>query len=76
MVPSIPGSLSKADEAIVRKLFKALRATRYEDPVDQDAFLVESANTVVSTVLIACLFAFYPFTAPVSSSSRLLRACP
>ncbi|KAJ7140796.1 hypothetical protein C8R44DRAFT_726514 [Mycena epipterygia] len=47
MVSILPGSLSKSDEAIVRKLFKVLRATKYEDPVDQDAFLVESAGTVL-----------------------------
>ncbi|KAJ6626187.1 hypothetical protein B0H10DRAFT_1942033 [Mycena sp. CBHHK59/15] len=47
MVSVLPGSLSKSDEAVVRKLFKVIRATKYEDPVDQDAFLVESANTVL-----------------------------
>jgi hypothetical protein len=39
--------LSLADEAAIRKLLKTVRATRYEDPVDQDAFLVASANSVV-----------------------------
>ncbi|KAJ7761459.1 hypothetical protein B0H14DRAFT_3594889 [Mycena olivaceomarginata] len=39
--------LSLADEAAIRKLLKTLRATRYEDPVDQDAFLVASANSVL-----------------------------
>jgi len=48
MMTSYPGSLSKADEAVVRKLYKVVRATKFEDPVDQDAFLVESANTVAS----------------------------
>ncbi|KAJ7933387.1 hypothetical protein B0H13DRAFT_2306781 [Mycena leptocephala] len=47
MVSVLPGSLSKNDEAVVRKLFKVIRATKFEDPVDQDAFLVESANTVL-----------------------------
>ncbi|KAJ7121182.1 hypothetical protein C8R44DRAFT_736856 [Mycena epipterygia] len=47
MVSALPGSISKTDEAVVRKLFKALQATKYEDPVDQDSFLVESANTVL-----------------------------
>ncbi|KAJ6612904.1 hypothetical protein B0H10DRAFT_2222676 [Mycena sp. CBHHK59/15] len=47
MVSVLPGSLSKVDEAVVRKLFKIVHATKYEDPVDQDAFLVESANTVL-----------------------------
>ncbi|KAJ7838079.1 hypothetical protein B0H14DRAFT_3870200 [Mycena olivaceomarginata] len=39
--------LSLADEAAIRKLLKTLRATRYKDPVDQDAFLVASANSVL-----------------------------
>ncbi|KAJ7306270.1 hypothetical protein DFH08DRAFT_824720 [Mycena albidolilacea] len=39
--------LSLADEAAIRKLLKTVRATRYEDPVDQDAFLVASANSVL-----------------------------
>ncbi|KAJ7309350.1 hypothetical protein DFH08DRAFT_823522 [Mycena albidolilacea] len=47
MVSPIPGSLSKANEEIVRKVFKTIRATKYEDPVDQAAFLVDSANTVL-----------------------------
>ncbi|KAJ7739442.1 hypothetical protein DFH07DRAFT_965729 [Mycena maculata] len=47
MATNIPGSLSKDDELIVRKLLKTVRATKYEDPVDQEAFLVESATTVL-----------------------------
>ncbi|KAJ6629358.1 hypothetical protein B0H10DRAFT_2208764 [Mycena sp. CBHHK59/15] len=47
MVFVLPGSLSKVDEAVVRKLFKVVHATKYEDPVDQDTFLIESANTVL-----------------------------
>ncbi|KAJ7435340.1 hypothetical protein B0H11DRAFT_2257301 [Mycena galericulata] len=48
-MPSLlPGSLSKADETIVRKLLKVVRATKYEDPVDQDDFLTDSANTVLN----------------------------
>lgn len=39
--------LSKAGEDLIRQLFKTIRATRYEDPVDQDSFLTASANTVV-----------------------------
>ncbi|KAJ7440353.1 hypothetical protein B0H11DRAFT_2253117 [Mycena galericulata] len=48
-MPSLlPGSLSKADETVVRKLLKVVRATKYEDPVDQDDFLTDSANTVLN----------------------------
>ncbi|KAJ6487289.1 hypothetical protein DFH09DRAFT_1339524 [Mycena vulgaris] len=47
MASSIPGSLSNPDEAIVRKLFKVICATKYADPVDQDTFLVDFANTVL-----------------------------
>ncbi|KAF8184301.1 hypothetical protein K438DRAFT_1117957 [Mycena galopus ATCC 62051] len=39
--------LSKSDEDAIRKLHKAVRATRYDDPVDQDAFLTASAHTVL-----------------------------
>ncbi|KAF8146200.1 hypothetical protein K438DRAFT_1781181 [Mycena galopus ATCC 62051] len=46
MVSSIPGSLSKVNEDIVRKVFKAIKATKYEDPVDQDSFLIDSANSM------------------------------
>ncbi|KAJ7796662.1 hypothetical protein B0H14DRAFT_3157878 [Mycena olivaceomarginata] len=38
--------LSKSDEDAIRKLHKTVRATRYDDPVDQDAFLTASAHTV------------------------------
>ncbi|KAF7358325.1 hypothetical protein MVEN_00882000 [Mycena venus] len=44
--PTLP-YLSKCGEIVVRKLFKTIRATRYEDPVDQEAFLVSSAKTVL-----------------------------
>jgi hypothetical protein len=76
MVSVLPGSLSKNDEAVVRKLFKVIRATKFEDPVDQDAFLVESANTVVSIALKLCCLALltFLFIAPIPPSSRLLRA--
>ncbi|KAF8190614.1 hypothetical protein K438DRAFT_1935576 [Mycena galopus ATCC 62051] len=47
MVSPIPGSLSKSNEETVRKIFKTIRATKFEDPVDQDSFLVDSANTVL-----------------------------
>ncbi|KAJ6553132.1 hypothetical protein B0H19DRAFT_1377778 [Mycena capillaripes] len=47
MVSSLPGSLPKAHEDAVRKVFKTLKATNYEDPVDQDAFLTDSAATVL-----------------------------
>ncbi|KAF7356000.1 hypothetical protein MVEN_00929400 [Mycena venus] len=39
--------LSKADEDAVRKLHKTVRATRFDDPVDQDSFLVASAESVL-----------------------------
>ncbi|KAJ7738034.1 hypothetical protein DFH07DRAFT_966186 [Mycena maculata] len=44
----ISSCLSQAGEDVVRKLFKTIRATRYEDPVDQDAFLTASAKTLLS----------------------------
>ncbi|KAF8190677.1 hypothetical protein K438DRAFT_1935613 [Mycena galopus ATCC 62051] len=47
MVSPIPGSLSKSNEETVRKIFKTICATKFEDPVDQDSFLVDSANTVL-----------------------------
>lgn len=40
--------LSKCGEAVVRKLHKTLCATSYEDPVDQETFLVASAKSLVS----------------------------
>ncbi|KAJ7607770.1 hypothetical protein DFH06DRAFT_1347329 [Mycena polygramma] len=40
-------SLSQLEEHAVRALHKSVRATRYEDPVDQDAFLVASARTIL-----------------------------
>ncbi|KAJ6592455.1 hypothetical protein B0H19DRAFT_1245331 [Mycena capillaripes] len=39
--------LSSAEEASIRSLHKSVRATQYEDPVDQDAFLVASAHSVL-----------------------------
>ncbi|KAJ6536515.1 hypothetical protein DFH09DRAFT_1324546 [Mycena vulgaris] len=43
----IPGSLSKPAQDIVCKVLKTIRATKYKDPVDQEAFLLESANAVL-----------------------------
>ncbi|KAJ7848046.1 hypothetical protein B0H14DRAFT_2583269 [Mycena olivaceomarginata] len=60
MVFPIPGSLSKANEEIVRKVFKTIRATKYEDPVDQAAFLVDSANTVLEFRPQVASFALVP----------------
>ncbi|KAJ7814559.1 hypothetical protein B0H13DRAFT_2381686 [Mycena leptocephala] len=60
MVSPIPGSLSKASEEVVRKMFKTIRATKYDDPVDQDAFLVESANTVLQFRPQVASFALVP----------------
>ncbi|KAJ6572484.1 hypothetical protein DFH09DRAFT_1312772 [Mycena vulgaris] len=57
MVSILPGSLSAPDAAIVRKLFKVLRATKYEDPVDQDTFLSESARTILPFRLQIASFA-------------------
>ncbi|KAJ7796614.1 hypothetical protein B0H14DRAFT_3494594 [Mycena olivaceomarginata] len=39
--------LSSAKEASVRTLHKSVCATQYEDPVDQDAFLVTSAHSIL-----------------------------
>ncbi|KAJ7080909.1 hypothetical protein B0H15DRAFT_953262 [Mycena belliarum] len=47
MPSSYPGCISSADEAIVHRLFKVVRATKFEDAVDQAAFLEESATTVL-----------------------------
>jgi hypothetical protein len=44
--------LSQSDEAAMRKLHKTIRATRYEDPLDQDAFLVASATSVVRFIYL------------------------
>ncbi|KAJ7476355.1 hypothetical protein B0H11DRAFT_2235108 [Mycena galericulata] len=47
-LPVVSSCLTGAGEEVIRKLFKTIRATRYEDPVDQDSFLVASANTVLA----------------------------
>ncbi|KAJ6525813.1 hypothetical protein DFH09DRAFT_1328831 [Mycena vulgaris] len=60
MATSIPGSLSSSDEAIVRRLFKVVRATKFEDPVDQAAFLADSATTVLRYRLRPDSFALVP----------------
>ncbi|KAJ7771192.1 hypothetical protein B0H14DRAFT_3509140 [Mycena olivaceomarginata] len=74
--------LSKCGEAVVHELHKTICATRYEDSVDQETFLVSSANTilrlrpqVLSFVLISdvgeCVFTLrsmlHPFNAPLST---------
>ncbi|KAJ7701340.1 hypothetical protein B0H16DRAFT_1483508 [Mycena metata] len=47
-MPSVtPPCLDKSQEDSVRALFKSVRATKYEDPVDQDAFLIASARSVL-----------------------------
>ncbi|KAF8158751.1 hypothetical protein K438DRAFT_1961011 [Mycena galopus ATCC 62051] len=60
MPSPIPGSLSNKNEDIVRKLFKTLRATKFEDPLDQDSFLVESATTVLEFRPQIASFALVP----------------
>ncbi|KAJ7902589.1 hypothetical protein B0H14DRAFT_2555128 [Mycena olivaceomarginata] len=60
MVSPIPGSLSKTNEEIIRKVFKTIRATKYEDPVDQAAFLVDSTNTVLEFRPQVASFALVP----------------
>ncbi|KAJ6566347.1 hypothetical protein B0H19DRAFT_1372581 [Mycena capillaripes] len=52
--------LSKADELIIRTLHKTVRATRYDDPVDQDSFLVASAHTVLQFRPCVASFASTP----------------
>ncbi|KAJ7346069.1 hypothetical protein DFH08DRAFT_961546 [Mycena albidolilacea] len=52
--------LSKAGEEVIRKLFKTVRATRYEDPVDQDSFLLGSAKLVLSFRAQVISFAVVP----------------
>ncbi|KAJ7025500.1 hypothetical protein C8F04DRAFT_1299890 [Mycena alexandri] len=44
-----PLRLQESEEYAIRSLHKTIRATRYEDPVDQDAFLVASARSVVAS---------------------------
>ncbi|KAJ7340620.1 hypothetical protein DFH08DRAFT_1012680 [Mycena albidolilacea] len=76
--------LSKCGEAVVRKLHKTLRATSYEDPVDQETFLVASAKSLVrlrpqvlSFALVSdlgeCVFTLrsmlHPFNAPLGTPS-------
>ncbi|KAJ6540940.1 hypothetical protein B0H10DRAFT_2245124 [Mycena sp. CBHHK59/15] len=39
--------LSLSEEDAVRALHKTVRATRYDDPVDQDTFLVASAHSIL-----------------------------
>jgi hypothetical protein len=39
--------LNETEEDAIRALHKSVRATRYEDPVDQDAFLVAAARSIV-----------------------------
>ncbi|KAJ7134178.1 hypothetical protein C8R44DRAFT_729666 [Mycena epipterygia] len=46
-MPSLdPTTLSKSEQDAIRLLHKTVRATRYDDPIDQDAFLVASAHSV------------------------------
>ncbi|KAJ7321548.1 hypothetical protein DFH08DRAFT_818410 [Mycena albidolilacea] len=52
--------LSQSDEAAMRKLHKTIRATRYEDPLDQDAFLVASATSVLEFRAQVASFALIP----------------
>ncbi|KAF8131778.1 hypothetical protein K438DRAFT_1998755 [Mycena galopus ATCC 62051] len=52
--------LSKPDEDSLRKLYRTVRATHYEDPVDQDAFLVASAHTVLQFRPFISSFAHIP----------------
>ncbi|KAJ7707349.1 hypothetical protein B0H17DRAFT_1191864 [Mycena rosella] len=40
-------SLLKSEEETIRLLQKSVRATRYDDPLDQDAFLIASACTIL-----------------------------
>ncbi|KAJ7818324.1 hypothetical protein B0H14DRAFT_2839491 [Mycena olivaceomarginata] len=55
-----PSYLSKAGEDLVRKLYKTVQATRYEDPVDQDSFLTGSAKIVLSFRSQVLSFAVVP----------------
>ncbi|KAJ7473311.1 hypothetical protein FB451DRAFT_1248970 [Mycena latifolia] len=48
-MPSLDTScLPKSEQDAIRLLHKTVRATRYDDPVDQDAFLVASAHSVLA----------------------------
>ncbi|KAJ7665578.1 hypothetical protein B0H17DRAFT_1143356 [Mycena rosella] len=40
-------SLLESEEDTVRLLHKSVRTTRYDDPLDQDAFLIASAHTIL-----------------------------
>ncbi|KAJ7479654.1 hypothetical protein FB451DRAFT_1556526 [Mycena latifolia] len=52
--------LDKAEEDAVRALHKSVRATAYEDPVDQDAFLIASARSVLQFRKQVASFALTP----------------
>ncbi|KAJ7725160.1 hypothetical protein B0H16DRAFT_1471945 [Mycena metata] len=80
-MPSVtPPCLDKSQEDSVRTLFKSVRATKYEDPADQDAFLLAAARSVLhfrpqvasfaaSSDIGECVFAIR--TALVSNNIRL-----
>ncbi|KAJ7018298.1 hypothetical protein C8F04DRAFT_1277821 [Mycena alexandri] len=80
MPSATPPCLDKSQEDSARALFKSVRATKYEDPVDQDAFLIASARSVLhfrpqvasfaaSSDIGECVFAIR--TALVSNNTRL-----
>ncbi|KAJ7191978.1 hypothetical protein GGX14DRAFT_406799 [Mycena pura] len=60
MSPFDSPRLSPSDEDAVRKLLKTVRATRYDDPVDQDAFLAASANSLLHFRPFIVSFALNP----------------
>ncbi|KAJ6622602.1 hypothetical protein B0H10DRAFT_2013446 [Mycena sp. CBHHK59/15] len=70
--PAVSSCLSQAGEDVVRKLLKTIRATRYEDPVDQDSFLIASANTVLSLRPQVTSFATVPELAECVFTIRLM----
>ncbi|KAJ7222178.1 hypothetical protein GGX14DRAFT_558275 [Mycena pura] len=60
MSPFDSPRLSASDEDVIRKLYKTVCATRYDDPVDQDAFLVASANSLLHFRPFIASFALNP----------------
>ncbi|KAJ7466666.1 hypothetical protein B0H11DRAFT_2197569 [Mycena galericulata] len=52
--------LPKSKQDAIRLLHKTVRATRYDDPVDQDAFLVASAHSVLALREHVASFALSP----------------
>ncbi|KAJ7215468.1 hypothetical protein GGX14DRAFT_562680 [Mycena pura] len=62
--------LTNSDEAAILKLLRAVRATQYDDPVDQDEFLVASAKSVLEFRPQVASFAMTPEVGECVSTIR------